>query len=187
LVPVQYVGIGTIISATLLLTISRVDERLQIRETAKYGAVFAAVVAGIDLAAKYLVTGASPLAIYALAGLGQGIAGGIGLLYLGLYRRSRIAGNMGMAGLRAIGVRTVLFVTGLTLFYLALVSTPVSIASSIVATQTAFTVFFTWIAVRFGFGGVEELGEVSHAVKLVAAIGIIAGVTLLSRPSLLPF
>ncbi|MDY6771234.1 MAG: EamA family transporter [Candidatus Nanohaloarchaea archaeon] len=182
---VQYAGIAVIVGATLLLSVAKMEGKLRLRETAKYGAVFAVVVAGIDLVSKYVITSLDPLAFYALAGIGQGIGGTLGLGYLWLRRRDTVTSNATYPGLRAIAVRSILFVAGLTLFYIALATTPVSIASSIVATQTALTVLFIWLLVRLRKVHPTNLGDVPFSVKLLASLGIMTGVTLISRPEIL--
>lgn len=181
---VQYVGIAVVVGATLLLSVSRIEGELKLRETARYGAAFAVVVAAIDLVAKYGIGSVEPLAFFGLAGIGQGIGAVGGLTYLYSRRPEVLRENTSYEGLRAIAVRSVMFVAGLTLFYVALASTPVSIASSIVATQTALTVLFIWIITRFQGADVVNLGDVPFTVKFLSALGIMAGVTLISRPEI---
>ncbi len=179
---VQYVGIAVVVGATLLLSVSRIDGDIKLRQTARYGAAFAIVVAAIDLISKYGIGSVEPLAFFGLAGIGQGIGAVIGLTYLHQRRPEVLRENTTIAGLGAIAVRSVMFVAGLILFYLALASTPVSIASSILATQTALTVVFIWILVRFRKANMTHLGDVPFTVKFLAALGIMAGVTMISRP-----
>jgi drug/metabolite transporter (DMT)-like permease len=173
-----------VVGATLLLSVSRIEGELKLRETARYGAAFAIVVAAIDLISKYGLGSVEPLAFFGLAGIGQGIGAVVGLTYLYQRRPAVLRDNTSYAGLRAIAVRSVMFVAGLTLFYLALASTPVSIASSILATQTALTVLFIWLITRFRGIDTVRLGDVPFTVKFLAALGIMAGVTLISRPEM---
>jgi len=185
LLPLQYLGIAVVVGATLLLSVSRIEGELKLRETARYGAVFAVVVAGIDLISKYGVGSVEPLAFFGLAGVGQGIGAVAGLTYLHLRRPQILEENTTYAGLRAIAIRSTMFVAGLTLFYIALATTPVSIASSIIATQTALTVLFIWLLTRFRTTETVKLGDIPFTIKFLAALGIMAGVTLISRPDIL--
>jgi drug/metabolite transporter (DMT)-like permease len=185
LTTIQYAGIVVIIGATLLLTFARIDGELKLRETAKYGAVFAVTVASIDLISKYVVTNVSPLSFFALAGLGQGVGGLAGIGWLWYNKPSTLRENTHRAGVASIITRTLFYVVGLTLFFTALKTVTISVATSIVATQTALTVFFAWIIVRLGTISDHDLGDIPFSVKMLAALGIIAGVILLSQPAAL--
>ncbi len=183
LAPVQYVGIAAVVGATLLLSISRIDGRLQLRTTARYGAAFAAVVAAIDVVSKYVVTRSSPAAFLALAGIGMGVGGAVGLAHRYRTAPDTVTANMTRPALRAIATRTLLWVAGLTAFFTSLSTVPVSIAASLVATQTAVTVLGVWLLVRLGRADVA-VGDVAFRTKFLAAAGIVLGVTLVSRPPL---
>lgn len=181
----QYIGLAIIIGASLMLSFARIDGALQLRTTARYGIVFAIVVAIIDIISKYVVVNTSPIEFFAMASLGMGLGGIGGIGWLWTQQRDVITENTTGPVLRAIGVRTGLFTVGLGLFYLSLSQIAVSIASSIVALQSAITVLFVWLFVRMR--GIETLStdEIGFHIKFLAALAIITGVTMISRPDLL--
>lgn len=181
----QYIGLATVIGASLLLSFARIDGSLKLRTTAKYGMVFAVVVATIDIISKYVVVNASPMVFFALASIGMGIGGGAGLLWLWHTDKTIITTNATLPVLKAISIRTILFTAGLGLFYLSLVTIPVSIASSIVALQSAITVLFVWLVVKLGAAPDLHIGDIGFHIKFLAALGIVTGVALISRPELL--
>lgn len=185
LTAIQYIGLATIIGASLLLSFARVDGSVQLRQTAKYGVVFAIVVAIIDIISKYVVINASPVAFFALSSLGMGIGGTIGLGWMWFTRHDDLRTNTTGSVLRAIVMRTIIFTCGLGLFFTSLKTIPVSIASSIAALQSAITVFFVWLLVRIGAADDIHIGDIGFHIKFLAALGIVAGVALISQPAFL--